>query len=82
MTSKNFKKALKLMLKDGEYQKCIDNAGFWEKRHLIKLRKILIKSGNIEKIPIWALLYEIKSSLLLKDIISYMIKFDTENKVE
>lgn len=78
LTSKRFKKALKEMLKNGEYDKCIENAPMWERKHLRQLKKILIKSGDIERVPIWALLYEIKSSLLLKDIITYMIICDRE----
>ena len=77
MIQNRFKAALKLMLADGEYQKCIDNAGYFEKKRLIKFRELLNKSGDIEKVPIWALLYEIRSMILLKDIIAYMIKLDS-----
>lgn len=78
MTVKNFKRALKKMLKNGEFDVCIKNANFVERKKLKALKIALIKSGDIEKIPIWALLYEINSPILLKNIITQMIMFDDE----
>lgn len=78
MIADKFKKALAEMLQNGEYQKCINNSKFFERMRLKRFRKLILKSGDISQIPIWAILYEIRSTLLLKDIITYMIIQDTK----
>lgn len=66
-----FKKAIKLMIEDGDLEKVINFAKGKDKREARKFYEFC-KVNDIEKVPAIILLQMIKSTSVLQDIICYM----------